>query len=173
MSGSGWALGVLARCEALVARGPSAEQHYRAAVAHLTRSAVRPELARAHLLYGEWLRRAQRRTDARTHLRAAHELFADIGMDAFADRARRELSAVGDKVGRRTVETRHDLTAQERHIAQLARAGLSNAEIGARLYISARTVEWHLGKVFTKLGVGSRRELAATALVPTTRGPSG
>ena len=128
---------------------------------------MRPELARAHLLYGEWLRREHRRVDARAQLRAAHEQFTAIGMDAFAERARSELLATGEKVRKRTVETRDDLTAQERQIAQLARDGLSNPEIGARLFLSPRTVEWHLRKVFGKLGIRSRRELAARCRAPS------
>ena len=137
----------------------SAERLYREAIERLGRTRLRPELARAHLLYGEWLRREKRR-DARAQLRAAHDQCTSIGMQAFAERARRELLASGDRVRRRTAETRDELTAQERQIAQLARDGLSNPEIGARLFLSPRTVEWHLRKVFAKLGVRSRRELA-------------
>jgi DNA-binding CsgD family transcriptional regulator len=155
-----WALGIQARSRALQSEGETAERLYREAVERLSRTRLRPELARAHLLYGEWLRRASRRADARAQLRAAHEQFASIGMQAFAERARGELLATGEKVRRRTVDTRDDLTAQERQIARLARDGLSNPEIGARLFLSPRTVEWHLRKVFTKLGIRSRRELA-------------
>ena len=126
----------------------------------MSRTRLRPELARAHLLYGEWLRRESRRVDAREQLRTAHEMLAAIGMEAFAERARQELLATGEKVRKRTVDTRDDLTAQERQIARLARDGLSNPEIGARLFLSPRTVEWHLRKVFTKLGIQSRRGLA-------------
>ena len=126
----------------------------------LARTRRRPELARAHLLYGEWLRRENRRVDAREQLRAAHDMFTAIGMEAFAERARNELQATGEKVRKRTVETRDDLTAQERQIARLARDGLSNPEIGARLFLSPRTVEWHLRNVFNKLDIRSRRELA-------------
>jgi len=125
----------------------------------LSRTRLRPDLTRAHLLYGEWLRRHGRRTDARVQLRAAHEMFAAIGMEAFAGRARRELQATGEKVRKRSVETRDDLTAQEQQIALLAADGLSNPEIAARLFLSPRTVEWHLRKVFTKLGISSRRDL--------------
>jgi DNA-binding CsgD family transcriptional regulator len=125
---------------------------------------LRTELARAHLLYGEWLRRENRRVDARAQLRVAHEQFTSIGMEAFAARARNELLATGERVRERSVEARDDLTAQERQIAQLAGEGLSNPEIGARLFLSPRTVEWHLRKVFVKLGVRSRRELSE--LVP-------
>jgi ATP/maltotriose-dependent transcriptional regulator MalT len=154
-----WAVGIQARCRALLSDGVAAEDLYREAINRLGRTRLRPELARAQLLYGEWLRREQRRVDARAQLRAAHERFASIGMDAFAERARQELVATGEKVRTRSVETRDDLTAQERQIARLARDGLSNPEIGARLFLSSRTVEWHLRKVFTKLGISSRREL--------------
>jgi DNA-binding CsgD family transcriptional regulator len=153
------ALGVLARCRALVSEGETAEWFYEEAVARLGRSRLRPDLARAHLLYGEWLRRGGRRVDARAQLRAAHELFTSIGMEGFAERARNELLATGEKVRKRSVETRDDLSPQERQIAQLARDRLSNPEIAARLFLSPRTVEWHLRKVYTKLGIGSRREL--------------
>ena len=123
------------------------------------RTRIRPELARAQLVYGEWLRRAGRRILAREQLRAAYDSFVGIGMEAFADRARRELLATGEKVRKRTVEAPDDLTAQEQQIAALARDGLSNPEIGARLFISPRTVEWHLRKVFDKLGITSRKAL--------------
>ena len=126
----------------------------------MSRTRLRPELARAHLVYGEWLRRENRRVDAREQLRTAQEMFAAIGMEAFAERARNELQASGEKVRKRTVETRDDLTAQEWQIARLARDGLSNPEIGARLFLSPRTVEWHLRNVFNKLDIRSRRELA-------------
>ena len=145
---------------ALLSEGEAAERLYREAIERLGRTRLRPELARAHLLYGEWLRRENRRVDARAQLRAAHEQFTAIGMEAFAERARSELLATGEKVRKRTVETRDELTAQERQIARLARDGLSNPEIGARLFLSPRTVEWHLRKVFAKLGIRSRRELA-------------
>jgi DNA-binding NarL/FixJ family response regulator len=124
---------------------------------------VRPELARSHLLFGEWLRRENRRLDARAELGTAHELFVEIGMEAFAERARRELQATGEHVRPRAPEARDELTPQERQIAEMARDGLSNPEIGARLFLSPRTVEWHLRHVFGKLGIRSRRELA-TAL---------
>ena len=130
---------------------------------------IRPELARAHLLYGEWLRREGRRIQAREQLRAAYELFVGIGMEAFAERARRELLATGEKVRKRTVETRDELTAQEQQIAALARDGLSNPEIGARLFISPRTVEWHLRKVFDKLGITSRKALPDVLPGPSDR----
>jgi DNA-binding CsgD family transcriptional regulator len=155
-----WALGIAARSRALLSEGETADRLYQEAIERLGRTRLRPELARAHLLYGEWLRRNGRRVDARAQLRAAHEQFTSIGMEAFAERARKELLATGERLRKRTVETRDDLTAQERQIALLASDGLSNPEIGARLFLSPRTVEWHLRKVFTKLGVRSRRELA-------------
>jgi DNA-binding NarL/FixJ family response regulator len=139
--------------------GETAERCYREAIDRLGRTQLRPELARAHLLYGEWLRRENRHPDARAELRAAYDLFTAMGVEAFAERARRELLATGDTVRKRTVETVSELTAQEAHIAQLAVGGLTNAAIGAQLFLSNRTVEWHLGKVYTKLGVASRREL--------------
>src|SRR4051794_3987282 len=155
-----WGWGIQARCRALMSEGESAERLHREAIERLARTRGRPELARAHLLYGEWLRRENRRVDAREQLRTAHEMLVRIGMEAFAERARRELQATGEKVRKRTVETRDDLTAQERQIASLARQGLSNPEIAARLFLSPRTVEWHLRNVFGKLGIRSRRELA-------------
>jgi ATP/maltotriose-dependent transcriptional regulator MalT len=160
-AGTDLALGLEARCRALLTDGPAADELYREAIDRLSRTPLRPELARAHLLYGEWLRREGRRLDAREQLRTAHELFDTIGMEAFAGRARRELSVTGEKVRGRRDETRDQLTPQEEQIARLARDGLSNPEIGAQLFISARTVEWHLRKVFTKLGISSRRQLRA------------
>jgi DNA-binding CsgD family transcriptional regulator len=154
-----WALGIRARSRALLSDGAGADSLYREAIDRLGRTSLRPELARAHLLYGEWLRRGQQRVAAREHLRTAHEMLVAIGMDAFAERARLELLASGEKARRRTAETRDDLTAQELRIAQMAQDGLSNPEIGARLFISPRTVEYHLRKVFTKLGIRSRVEL--------------
>jgi DNA-binding CsgD family transcriptional regulator len=159
-SGTELALGIEARCRALLSDGVAADELHRESIVRLGRTRLRPELARAHLLYGEWLRREHRRVAARGQLRAAHEMFVAIGMEAFAERARTELEATGEKVRKRTVETRDDLTPQERQIARLARDGLSNPEIGARLFLSPRTVEWHLHNVFTKLGIGSRRELS-------------
>jgi DNA-binding CsgD family transcriptional regulator len=159
-AGSDWALGIEARCRALLSDGESAERLYSEAIERLGRTRLRPELARAHLLYGEYLRRENRRVDAREQLRAALDQFTSIGMAAFAERARQELLATGERPRKRTVETRDDLTAQERQIAELARNGLSNPEIGARLFLSPRTVEWHLRKVFGKLGIHSRFELA-------------
>jgi DNA-binding CsgD family transcriptional regulator len=160
-SATDWGLGLEARSRALLSTGVRAERLYREAIGRLGRTRLRPELARAHLLYGEWLRREHRRIDARVELRTAHAQFVAIGMEAFAERARRELQATGEKARKRTVETRDDLTAQERQIAQLARDGMSNAQIGARLFLSPRTVEWHLRKVFGKLGIHHRQELAS------------
>jgi len=155
------ALGIEARCRALLSEGAAADDLYREAIDRLGRTRLRPELARTHLVYGEWLRREQRRVDARTQLRAAHDQFTSIGMEAYAERARRELIATGEKVRKRSPETGDQLTPQEEQIARLARDGLSNPEIGAQLFLSARTVEWHLRKVFTKLGIVSRHELKA------------
>jgi DNA-binding CsgD family transcriptional regulator len=166
--GNDSALGIEARCRALLSQGQGADDLYREAIDRLSRTRLRPELARAHLLYGEWLRRGRRRVDAREQLRTAHDMLAAIGMEAFAGRAARELIATGDKARSRNVETRDVLTPQEEQIARLARDGLSNPEIGAQLFLSARTVEWHLSKVFTKLGIGSRRELHAV-LAPLGR----
>jgi DNA-binding CsgD family transcriptional regulator len=159
IEGSDWAKGLEARSRALLSEGPKAERCYTEAVERFGRTPLRPELARAHLLYGEWLRREHRRLDARHQLHAAYHLFTVIGADAFAERARRELLATGEKVRKREVDTRHQLTPQEEHIARLARDGRTNPEIGAELFISARTVEWHLRQVFTKLGITSRRDL--------------
>jgi DNA-binding CsgD family transcriptional regulator len=158
-SGTDWALGTEARSRALLSEGETAENCYREAIERLGRTRMRPAVARAHLLYGEWLRRENRRRDARAELRTAHGLFTTMGIEAFAERARRELLATGDTVRTPTVETVSELTAQEAHIARLAVDGRTNVEIGAQLFLSTRTVEWHLGKVYTKLGVGSRREL--------------
>lgn len=154
-----WGRGIAARSHALISRGATAEDRYREAIDHLARTRIRPQLARAHLLYGEWLRRANRRVDARDQLRSAHEMLDGMGADAFAERARRELQATGETVRKRVVETLTDLTAQEANIARLAVEGRTNAEIGSQLFLSPRTVEWHLRKVFAKVGVASRREL--------------
>jgi DNA-binding CsgD family transcriptional regulator len=156
---SDWAKGLEARSRALVGEGQEAEHLYAEAVERLGRTSLRPELARAHLLYGEWLRRENRRLDARRQLRAAYDLFAAIGADAFAERARSELLATGEKVRKREVDTYHQLTSQEEHIVRLARDGRTNPEIAAELFLSTRTVEWHLRKVFGKLGITSRRDL--------------
>ena len=187
--GTDFGLGILARCHALLSEGHTvegqageghtvegqagerhaaegqagerraAEDQYREAIDRLGRTKLRPELARARLLYGEWLRRENRRVDARAQLRAAHDALDTMGMAAFAERARRELLATGETVRKRTAETVSKLTAQEAHIARLVVAGHTNPEIGAQLFLSARTVEWHLRKVFSKLGISSRREL--------------
>ncbi len=155
-SGTEWALGIEARCRALLSDD---ESHYRESIERLARSRAAVELARSRLLYGEWLRRENRRTDARELLRAAHESFSQMGAGAFAERARRELLATGETVRRLTADTRDALTPQEIQVARLARDGHSNPEIGAELFISPRTVEYHLHKVFRKLGVSSRKEL--------------
>ena len=165
-TGTHWALGIQSRSRALVADDQRAESLFVEAIDHLGRTRLRAELARAHLLYGEWLRRMGRRVDARGQLRDAYDKFTSIGMAAFAERAGRELLATGETVRKRTVETRDDLTPQERQIAELARDGLSNPEIGARLFLSRRTVEWHLRKVFAKLDISSRRELSTALLSP-------
>jgi DNA-binding CsgD family transcriptional regulator len=164
--GTDFGLGLEARSRALLNRGDAAEGWYREAIDRLGRTPLRPELARAHLLYGEWLRREGRRVDARGQLRTAHDMFAAMGMEAFAGRARRELIATGEKVRKRSVETHSQLTPQEEQIARLARDGRTSPQIGAQLFLSARTVEWHLGKIFAKLGIGSRRELHAALAGP-------
>ncbi len=158
-AGTPWSLGLEARAGALVSGGDGAEEAFRAAIGHLSEAGVRAELARAHLLYGEWLRRAGRRAHARVELVVAHDMFAVMGLDAFAARTRAELVAAGATVPRPGRHARDDLTPQEAQIARLAASGLSNPEIGAQLLLSARTVEWHLHKVFATLGVASRREL--------------
>jgi len=159
MAPTEWALGIEARVRALLSVGADADRYYTESIEHLARTSVRAQLARSHLLYGEWLSRENRRLDARAQLRAAHDMLADMGAEAFAERARRELLATGETVRRRTVQKVGELTDQEAHIARLAVDGRTNSEIGAQLFLSARTVEWHLRKVYTKLGVGSRREL--------------
>ena len=168
-AGTDWALGVEARSRALLSDGDVAESLYREAIAVLSRTRVRTALARAHLVYGEWLRRERRRADAREHLRIAHSMYLEIGMNGFAERARRERMATGETVRKRRPETRDNLTAQEAQIARLAAEGRSNPEIGTQLFISPRTVEWHLRGVFTKLGISSRKELRA---VPTRAKPT-
>jgi DNA-binding CsgD family transcriptional regulator len=159
VSGTDWALGVEARSRALLSAGEAADRLYLEAIERLGRTSMRTELARVHLLYGEWLRRENRRTDAREQLRSAYQMLTAMGMEGFAERARRELLATGETVRKRTVETLTDLTAQEAQIAKLARDGHTNQEIAAQLFISPRTVEWHLGNVFTKLGITSRKGL--------------
>jgi DNA-binding CsgD family transcriptional regulator len=170
--GTDFGLGVEARSRALLSAGETAENLYREAIERLGRTRLRPELARAHLLYGEWLGRENRRTDAREQLRTAHDMLAAMGAEAFAERARYELLATGEIVRQRTAEPVSTLTAQEAHIARLAADGHTNPEIAAQLFLSARTVEWHLRKIFTKLGIGSRRELRkALSAVPEGRTP--
>jgi len=158
-SASDWACGAAARSRALLAEGRAAEEEHREPLERLSRTRMATHLARAQLSYGEWLRRENRRIDARDQLRSAFEAFVAMGTRALAERARRELMATGEKVRRRTEDTRGELTPQEEEIAQLARDGRTNPEIGAQLFIGARTVEWHLRKVFTKLGISSRKEL--------------
>jgi DNA-binding CsgD family transcriptional regulator len=154
-----WALGIDARVRALASEGDVAERFYRESIERLTRTRLRVELARARLRYGEWLRREGRRVDAREQLRVAREMLLSMGAEGFAERARHELLATGEKVRKRRDDTRDELTPQEEHIARLARNGRTNPEIGAELFLSPRTVEWHLKKVFTKLGISSRRAL--------------
>jgi DNA-binding CsgD family transcriptional regulator len=160
-AGTDWALGTHARAAAMLAEGEAAERLYQEAVERLSHLKVCATLARAHLLYGEWLRRQHRRVDAREQLRVAHTMLAEMGMEAFAERARRELLATGETVRKRTVATLDELTPQEVQVARLAVGGQTNPEIAAQLFLSPRTVEWHLRKVFGKLGVGSRKELRA------------
>jgi DNA-binding CsgD family transcriptional regulator len=158
-AGTDWALGGYARAAAMLAEGATAERLYREAIDHLSRVPGAETLARARLLYGEWLRRQHRRVDAREQLRVAHTMLSDMGMEAFAERARRELLATGETVRKRTVETLDELTPQEVQVARLAADGQTNPEIGAQLFLSPRTVEWHLSKVFGKLGISSRKQL--------------
>jgi len=182
ISQTDWGPGIHARSRALLSDGEDADASYREAIERLGRTRLRPELARAHLLYGEWLRRERRRADACAQLRTAHDMFDAIGMKAFAERARRELRATGETARKRTaVAMNEELTGQEAQIARLARDGLSNPEIGARLFISARTVQYHLGKIFAKLEISSRLQLqralpddanaARLASGPVTRNP--
>ena len=165
VAGTDWVLGTLARCRALLADDQTAEEHYREAIDRLGRTRMRVYLARTHLLFGEWLRREHRRVDAREQLGIAHEMFVRMGAEAFAERARRELLVTGEKTRKHAVGSGEGLTAQEAQIAQLAGSGLTNQEIGAQLFISAHTVEWHLRKVFAKLGIKSRRQLRGRAEV--------
>jgi len=158
-SGTDWARGIEARSRALLSQDEIAEDLYREAIERLGRTRMRADLARSHLLYGEWLRRENRRVDAREQLRTAYEMLTVMGIEGFAERARRELLATGETVRKRTADTLTELTAQEAHIARLAHDGLSNPEISTQLFISPRTVEWHLRKVFNKLGISSRRQL--------------
>jgi DNA-binding CsgD family transcriptional regulator len=158
-SGTDWALGIEARSRALISEGEAAECLYRDAIDRLGRTRMRVELARAHLLYGEWLRRENRRIDAREQLRTAHQMLTSMGADGFAERAARELRATGERVRKRATDTPAQLTARETQIARLAGEGLSNPEIAAQLFMSPRTVEYHLHKVFTKLAISSRNQL--------------
>jgi ATP/maltotriose-dependent transcriptional regulator MalT len=171
-AGTDWALGVEARSRALLSEGDAAEGLYREAIARLSRTRVRTALARAHLLYGEWLRRERRRTDAREQLRIGHSMYAALGVNGFAERARRELMATGETVRKRNPETRDNFTAQEAQIARLAAEGCTNPEIGAQLFISPRTVEWHLRNVFTKLGISSRKDLRTAPLDQRSAAPA-
>jgi DNA-binding CsgD family transcriptional regulator len=165
-AGTDWAFGIRARCRALLSDDSPAESAYREAVERLGGTGMRGELARAHLVYGEWLRRTHRRLEARQQLRTAYDMFATIGAAAFAARASREVAATGESIRKRRVPQVGNLTAQEAQIAALVRAGLTNSEIGARLFISPRTVEWHLRNVFNKLQISSRRELTRYATAP-------
>ena len=158
-AGTEWALGTLARSRALLEEGEGAEALYAEAIERLQRTRVVVHVARAHLVYGEWLRRESRRTDARAQLRLAYDMFHGMGAESFGERARRELLATGETARERTVGADADLTPQEAQIARLAAAGRTNPEIGSELFISPRTVEYHLSKVFTKLGITTRREL--------------
>jgi DNA-binding CsgD family transcriptional regulator len=161
-SGTNWALGTQAAARALLNDGPEAEDSYLEAIDRLGRTRIRGALARAHLIYGEWLRRENRRADARQQLRTAHDMLSSIGAGAFTERARRELEATGETVRKRRPQKRADLTTQEAQIARLAGDGLTNPEIAAMLFLSTHTVEWHLRKVFTKLGISSRKQLRRT-----------
>ncbi len=172
-SNTSWARGAAARARALVSTGDGVEDLHREAVRELERAGMGSHMARARLSYGEWLRRVGRRVEARAQLRAAHEAFMAMGAMGFADRARHELLATGEKVRKRRPDTRDALTPQEMHIARLARDGKTNPEIGAQLFISARTVEWHLRKVFDKLGIASRMALRETLPVQDANGLAG
>ena len=159
VSGTNWAMGIEACARALTTNDDTADCYYRGAIDLFTRTGSSMELARTRLLYGEWLRRVNRRKDVRESLRAAHEMFVEMGASSFAERGYRELLATGETVRKRTVDTRYDLTPQEAQITRLVSEGRSNVEIGARLFLSHRTVEWHLRKVYQKLGINSRKEL--------------
>jgi len=173
-AGTDWALGVLARSKALLEHGRSADAFYREALTRLERCRIVVQLARAHLVYGEWLRRENRRVDAREQLRLAYDMLISMGAHAFAERARGELAATGETVRKRAIESREELTAQEVLVARLAAQGRTNPEIGAQLFISPRTAEYHLHKVFTKLGISSRRSLrdAIRDVAPSASSPA-
>jgi ATP/maltotriose-dependent transcriptional regulator MalT len=158
-AGTDWTVGVESRCRALLSVGDEVESLYREGIERLGGTRIREDLARAHLHYGEWLRRRRRWRDARDQLRTAFEMFNVMGIEAFAARAERELLATGEHVRSRAVETRDELTTQEAQVARLASDGLSNAEIGERLFISQHTVAYHLRKVFAKLDIASRNQL--------------
>ena len=165
-TGTDWALGNAAHARALVSEGQVADDLYREAIERLGNTEVRMELARVRLCYGEWLRRENRRVDARAQLGIAHEMLSQFGAEAFAERARRELSATGATVRKRSVATYEALTPQEAQIARLVSDGHTNPEIGARLFLSPHTVEWHLRKVYSKLGISSRKQLRGTLTGP-------
>jgi DNA-binding CsgD family transcriptional regulator len=158
-SGTEWGLGVAARCRALTSAGPEAEEHYREAIERLGRCRIAVDLARAHLVYGEWLRREGRRQDAREQLRTAHRLLADMGAEAFAARAARELRAAGESPRRRAAHRTDELTLQELHVARLVATGATSREVATELFLSPRTIEAHLRSIFRKLGITSRRQL--------------
>jgi DNA-binding CsgD family transcriptional regulator len=170
-SGTEWALGIEAYARALLSDGKAAEHLYREAIDRLSRSRIRWALARAHLIYGEWLRRENRRTDAREQLRTAHQMFVSMGADGFAERAARELGGTGERVRKRTTSTPVQLTARETQIAQLASDGLSNPEIAAQLFVSRRTIEYHLNKIFTKLAISTRNQLHVALVGRRAEGP--
>ncbi|MDQ2669295.1 MAG: helix-turn-helix transcriptional regulator, partial [Gemmatimonadota bacterium] len=159
-----WALGLEARSRALTIPGPAAEDHYREGVARLDESRIAGEAARAHLVYGEWLRRQGRRQDAREQLRLAHDLLSDMGAEAFASRSARELRATGEHPRKRTTQPADQLTAQEATIARAVATGATSREVGAQLFLSPRTVEAHLRSIFRKLGISSRRQLRELSL---------
>ena len=158
-SGTPWALGIAARSRALGSTGPGAEEHYREAIERLGNCRVAVHLARAHLVYGEWLRREGRRQDAREQLRTAHRMLSNMGAEAYAERAAHELRATGEKPRKRTVQPTDALTSQELHVARLVATGATNREIGAQLFLSPRTIEAHLRSIFHKLEISSRRQI--------------
>ena len=158
-SGTQWALGLAARSRALTTAGPDAEVHYREAIERLGASRIASQLARSHLVYGEWLRRERRRQDAREHLRIAHQMLSDMGAEAFAERAAGELRATGEHPRSRSAQPTDALTEHELHIARLVATGATNREVGAQLFLSPRTIEAHLRSIFRKLDITSRRQL--------------